>query len=137
MFFVTIVLYNLLNALAISDTQQILDEGEIADLSMKVKVLQDHEDSMKLERSIFSFFESGRILIRLSDRKLILSLNNCDIEKGPIESALNKTIDIKVIEKLQDILNCINERRELEKHKLEFDAKISNIEKLLKEALNI
>lgn len=138
MFFVTIVLYNLLNALAISDAQQILDEGEIADLSMKVKVLQDHEDSMKLERSIFSFFESGRILIRLSDRKLILSLNNnCDIEKGSIESALNKTIDINLIEKLQDILNCINERRELEKQKLEFDAKISNIEKLLKEALNI
>lgn len=137
LFFVTIVLYNLLNALAISDTRKIIDDGEIADMSIKIKVLQDHEESMKLERSIFSYFENGKILIRLSDRKFVLSFNNNDIESGSKESSLKKVLDRETVEKLQDIVIDMKERREIERHKLEFDAKIGNIEKLLKEALNL
>lgn len=133
----TIVLYNLLNALAISDTRKIIDDGEIADMSIKIKVLQDHEESMKLERSIFSYFENGKILIRLSDRKFVLSFNNNDIESGSKESSLKKILDRETVEKLQDIVIDMKERREIERHKLEFDAKIGNIEKLLKEALNL
>lgn len=133
----TIVLYNLLNALAISDTQMIIDEGEIADMSMKIKVLKDHEESMKLERSIFSYFENGKIFISLSDRKLMLSFKNNDIEGGFKESSLKKILDRDTVEKLQDIVIDMKECREIERHKLELDAKIGNIEKLLKEALNL
>lgn len=42
-FVVPIVLSNLLNALAISDTQRILDDVEIADLTMKIDQLRNNE----------------------------------------------------------------------------------------------
>jgi hypothetical protein len=53
-FVVAIVLLNLLNALAISDTQKIIEDGEIADLSMKVQVLHKYEKFVAKDKTFFS-----------------------------------------------------------------------------------
>lgn len=149
MFIVTIVLFNLLNALAISDTQQILEEGELADLCMKIKMMHDNEESVYRntcmnwlkemilgKMSVFPHFKEGRIVIHLCDRQILWNEHRCDIESGSF-GEFCATMDHKVVQKLQAIINESNERKENEMHKTELETSIRSMEKQLTRALQI
>lgn len=143
MFVVTIVLFNLLNALAISDTQQILDEGEMADLLLKVEILHDYEASIYRNNclvwlkemilgkmSVFPNLSGGKIMINLCDQTIIWKGLRCDLESGRFSNFCSK-MDVKIVKKLQNIINDSNERMEFEKREAELEACIKSMEKLL------
>lgn len=156
MFVVTIVLFNLLNALAISDTQDILNEGEIADLSLKIKVLNDQERSMNRidclsglkkkilsKLSVFQYFYDGKVSIVVRTRECISrkietklpkssTVFSEDLESGYARGhcpAMNEAI----LEKLHTVISDKTDREEKEKEEAELVEKIKNIEKILLE----
>lgn len=147
MFIVTIVLFNLLNALAISDTQQILDEGELADLCMKINIMHDNEESIYRNNCliwlkemilgkmcVFPHLRDGTIVINLCNRKIKWNEHKCDMDSGRFGIFCQK-MEKQAVHKLQAIVNESNEQKENEKHKAELEASIKSMEKLLIEAL--
>ncbi|CAG9806961.1 unnamed protein product [Chironomus riparius] len=52
-FLVTIVLYNLLNALAVSDTQEIKSDAKLIDLCQRIKTMEQSEESVFQKNSRF------------------------------------------------------------------------------------
>jgi hypothetical protein len=91
-FLVTIVLFNLLNALAVSDTQAIKSKGEMIDLIQRIQVLDSYEriifnrnSRMKSQvgpwlRSFISLFPAtipnGKIIVRPSRNNEILTFKS-------------------------------------------------------------
>lgn len=94
MFLVTIVLFNLLNALAISDTQVIKAKGEIIDLIDRIEVLHGYESVIfkKLSGTIFIKLQSIISLYPyvLPERKIIISP-----DKGNETIALNTQANLR------------------------------------------
>lgn len=103
-FLVTIVLFNLLNALAVSDTQAIKSKGETIDLIQRIHVLDSYERiifnrNSRIQsrigswlRSFISLFPStipnGRIIIRPSRNNEILTFKSpisANIMRGSVE----------------------------------------------------
>jgi hypothetical protein len=139
-FVVSIVLFNLLNALAISDTQRILDEGEVTDLSMKIKVLNGYEklvakDNKSVDKfsktahkimAIFGKNNTGTIIIDLVGDKIRLA-EIVPLSKNHIDASL----DLSVVKKLQQVVIKTREIREAEKVKAEISKRMRNVEKLL------
>ncbi|KAG5666877.1 hypothetical protein PVAND_014885 [Polypedilum vanderplanki] len=87
-FLITIVLFNLLNALAVSDTAEIRKKGELIDLVQRINVLESYEKIIFNEqsnnswlgpklRAFISLFPktipNGRIIIRASKNNEILT----------------------------------------------------------------
>lgn len=93
-FLMTIVLFNLLNALAIDDTQQIRVEGELVDLCERIKVLSNYErvflssNGKRIFKKFISLFPytipRAKIFIHPDNNNEILTYkmppNNMDIE---------------------------------------------------------
>lgn len=52
-FLVSIVLYNLLNALAVSDTQEIKKDAKLIDMLQRIKTMQAHEEAIFKRNSRF------------------------------------------------------------------------------------
>jgi ankyrin repeat protein len=128
-FVCTIVLFNLLNALAVSDTQAIKAKGEIIDLIQRIEVLDSYERiifnreskmNSKLGpwlRSFISLFPNtipnGKIIIRPSRNNEILTFKSSDLGKlenksfgdmeisTPTRSFRRVTINEKLLLKLQ------------------------------------
>lgn len=127
-FLVTIVLFNLLNALAVSDTQAIKAKGETIDLIQRIQVLDSYEriifnrnSRMKSRvgpwlRSFISLFPStipnGKIIIRPSRANEILTfkpnqtLRNLDASTLELEAISNRsfrkiTINEQLLARLQ------------------------------------
>lgn len=127
-FLVTIVLFNLLNALAVSDTQAIKAKGEVIDLVQRIEVLESYEriifnrqSRMNAKvgpwlRSFISLFPltipNGKIIIRPSRNNEILTYISPDSKRVNINfsememSANTKsfrrvTINEKLIPKFQ------------------------------------
>lgn len=89
-FLITIVLFNLLNALAIDDTQQIRVEGELVDLCERIKVLSKYErvilgSSGSLFKKIISLFPytvpRGKIVIHPDNYNEIMTYKVTPISK--------------------------------------------------------
>lgn len=87
-FLITIVLFNLLNALAVSDTAAIREKGELVDLCQRINVLESYEKIIFNEqsntnflgpklRSFISLFPKtiphGKIIIRAGKNNEILT----------------------------------------------------------------
>lgn len=148
-FLVTIVLFNLLNALAISDTQKILDEGEIADMSMKVNVLHHYEQSYFHINSLNSFLQNfiqrklsivpynkkGKVLINLNDGQLQWVEKKAKPNAGKATIIFAEKMDPNIIEKLQCIINEKNDRTESQKILNEMNERVKKLELLLDEVL--
>lgn len=135
LFVVTIVLFNLLNALAISDTQEILKEGELADLSMKIKAMHDREKSAESNKRfswVMTLIQNKLTVIpRCIKGKLLLKLASGEIEAKKHFPKMDKNI----LEKLQAVAEDSIKRLELEQHVLEIKASLRNIESRLVEVL--
>lgn len=107
-FLVTIVLFNLLNALAVSDTQAIKAKGEIIDLIQRIQVLDSYEKiifnrNSRIKsrvgpslRSFISLFPmtipNGKIIIRPSRNNEILTFKNTHNLRNQ-----NSSIELEVI----------------------------------------
>lgn len=140
-FIVAIVLLNLLNALAISDTQKIIDEGEIADLAMKVKVLFKYEklvaeDSNPLSKfihqktKVFDETKTGKIIIDLIDKRIKLQeVTKCQ----DMPRKVFFFMDDNLIKSLQDLINENRKADLKEKQVKEFSERMKNIETTLNE----
>lgn len=101
-FLITIVLFNLLNALAVSDTAAIREKGELVDLIQRVNVLNSYEKIIFNEqsnnnflgpklRSFMSLFPKtiphGKIIIRTGKNNEILTLRANQSSRDDIEHA--------------------------------------------------
>lgn len=101
-FLITIVLFNLLNALAVSDTAAIREKGELVDLIQRINVLESYEKIIFNEqsntnilapklRAFISLFPStiphGKIIIRTGKNNEILTLKANQSSKDDIEHA--------------------------------------------------
>lgn len=121
-FVVTIVLFNLLSALAVDDTQKIKAEGELIDLCARIKVLRKYEKMIlgklrgfgywkKLQRFVTVFphaMPDGKIYIqpnkgylvtskelRHSPSETFVEIDDDDGDFGCIKSKLKMTKDSK------------------------------------------
>lgn len=111
-FLMTIVLFNLLNALAIDDTHQIKLEGELVDLCERIKVLRKYEEIilsrsrrwhwLKKTTSIFPYaIPLGKIIIRPDKNNEILTYKETssvtiNIDDGEHElQSVNKNISLR------------------------------------------
>ncbi|XP_070504993.1 transient receptor potential cation channel protein painless-like [Chironomus tepperi] len=127
LFIVTIILYNLLNALAVSDTQEIKIDAKLIDLRQRVTTMHDSE------ASIFHGFLGGRLhKIGVFLKKFISMFPNF-IENGEIYLRPNADSDpqLKLNQEIIDemctlLLKTQEERATDRKRKL----KESNYEKL-------
>jgi hypothetical protein len=107
-FLMTIVLFNLLNALAIDDTQQIREEGELVDLCERVKLLRKYEkiilsrsfgfmQRFKKNISVFPYtIPFGKIVIHPDKRNEILTYKESsdvtiNMEEQELQSLNNNT----------------------------------------------
>lgn len=101
-FLITIVLFNLLNALAVSDTQAIREKGELVDLIQRINVLESYEKIIFNEqsntnflgpklRSFISLFPKtipgGKIIIRAAKNNEILTFKANHSSRDDIEHA--------------------------------------------------
>lgn len=90
-FLITIVLFNLLNALAVSDTAAIREKGELVDLIQRINVLESYEKIIFNEQSnnnflgpklrkFISLFPStiphGKVIVRTGKNNEILTLKS-------------------------------------------------------------
>jgi hypothetical protein len=68
MIFIPIVLFNLLNALAISDTHEILKVAEVVEIQKRISTLEGYE-------RLFSFFKSSQLNIFPKTRSILVTPN--------------------------------------------------------------
>jgi hypothetical protein len=140
-FVVAIVLLNLLNALAISDTQKIIEDGEIADLSMKVQVLHKYEKFVAKDETSFSklihkwikvFDENttGKVLIDIVEGKIRLLNHSSSYKELPKKAFF--FMDSGIVKNLQDLVNKCREDEAKIIKKREFRDRIRNIESIQK-----
>ena len=153
-FIVSIILLNLLNALAISDTQKIIEEGEIADLSMKIKVLHKYEklnkkDNTKISQwirkgmKIFDETKTGKIVIDLNEKNKCLHIEseeekNSQHLRNPQEKVKPKKLynmDSAIVKNLKELVNKVRETKMKENKKEEFNERFKNMERILIDVL--
>lgn len=151
-FIVSIILLNLLNALAISDTQIIIQEGEIADLTMKIKVLHKYErlnkkDNTKISKwmrkkmKIFDDTKTGKIVIDLNENKKYAHIESKEekylehLRDSHTKMKPTKlySMDAAIVKNLQEIVNEVRETRMKENKEEEYNRRLKNMEKLLVE----
>lgn len=116
LFVVSIVLMNLLNALAIADTQKILDEGEITDLAMKIEVLKYYDDVRQTTR-VFNKSHTWKIAIDSKSSKIDLARDSCT-------ETYDALMDESIIKKLQKVERETRENRESERIKTKSNERI-------------
>lgn len=140
-FIVSIVLFNLLNALAISDTQQILDEGEITDLCIKIDVLKSYDEMVaKPHRKFFKkLHRKLTVFDKTKTRKIAISLSDCKVRfltHEVLGTQISNEIAFtnkSVIKRLEIVDWQTRENKELESLNVKNCERMKKVEKLLNE----
>ncbi|CRK86613.1 CLUMA_CG000450, isoform A [Clunio marinus] len=115
-FLITIVLFNLLNALAVDDTHVIKSEGQLVDLCQRINVLTEYEriilgrSGWRWVKSIISIFPytipQGRIVIHPNRRNEILTMKS---------RSSSQDVSIKVEDGQEQELQTLNNNSSIEK----------------------
>jgi hypothetical protein len=148
MFVVTIVLSNLLNALAISDTHKILDDAEITDLSMKIERLNDIEKKISKDYSkFFETFKNFKIFHKIYKEiiffhgertpQYVVNLMDNTIrlgseEKNKLEKTEKIKLDKNIVEKFRQVIEQTIQVEENITKMQEMDKMLQKIAKHLK-----
>jgi len=114
----TIVLYNLLNALAVDDTIQIKSEGELVDLCQRISVLNKYENII-LNRSgchwlkkLISIFPhtipQGDIEIHINKSNRIFTHNDDELQTLKNNTTLEKVVPTTISKKLESYLSMMD-----------------------------
>lgn len=122
LFLVTIVLYNLLNALAVSDTQEIKRDAKLIDLNQRIITMHDSEDAIFKRNS-----RMGNWL------KMVISMFPKTLPEGNITVKPNRSYRIFVKQNEAIILNdWLHNRLKFLKPDVKFSTDImKEIQKLL------
>jgi hypothetical protein len=154
LFLVTIVLYNLLNALAVSDTQEIKRDAKLIDLKQRIMTMYESEEAIFRRHSrignwlkmVISMFPKtipeGFIVVKPNRSLRVLIASN---KGNPI--TLNEWLPNKLgflkqdvqfnIDILQEIYNLLKTRREDQKISELRRLKESRNEKLANDIINV
>lgn len=135
-FLVPIVLFNVLNGLAVDDIQKIKAEGELTDLVERVKVLIKYEkicsgkvkilESFKKRVTIFpNILPEGRIEVTPSKKFAIVQLEK-ESGNGCCRFSCNQ-LDIKIGKKLRDVLEERKEKKLREEEEREIVGELKKL----------
>lgn len=127
-FLMTIVLFNLLNALAIDDTQRIRQEGELIDLCERVEVVNTYEriflgqyGSKDIKKTICIFphtVPQGKIVIHPDNRNEVMIFKAL-----PTKKEVTIPIDAECFE-LEEFVNSVKCKNRLEASSLKLDENV-------------